>query len=111
MVRLALPVNGFQPVIIAFALQPGLGVAVEGVFPDAGSVGHEEPVTDFFVLVVAVLDVARGETTTGGGVLIPDRDVLLTALAAEMDSVELATAVAGNILAAIEGQEALVRCL
>jgi hypothetical protein len=53
----------------------------------------------------------RGENWRPAGVLVPDRQVFLTAIPAEMDRVELAAPVAGNVLAAVERQETLAGCL
>jgi len=75
-------------VAVFFGLQPGLGITVERVIPDARRVRHEVAVLDVFVLVAALLDAARIEHPTARVILVPDRDVLLPALTAEMQRKE-----------------------
>ena len=93
--------------------QPGFGVALQNLgFPDAETVRHQEAELDRLIVVLTFVDAANVEGAALGAIGVPDRDVLLAAVAAEVHVVvpPLPVVVTRDELLTVERDSSVARC-
>ena len=100
------------PLAIGTFLNPGLGIVFRvGGVPAAGGIRHEVAGLHAVVLVLAFFDAAHREGPPLIAVLVPDRDVFLATVAAEVHVVQMPATVARDELLPIQGHGPHSRCL
>ena len=98
----------FQSRLATMLFGPILWVVVQiGIVPPVFGVEVEEAEIGTLLVMTSLTNIARSQPLTFRRVLPPDRIVLLSALAAEMNRIEALVPVAGQVLLAAEIQDSL----
>ena len=102
--RQELAVGGLDaPFAISALFDPGFWESLQcRAVPLTLGIGHQEAELDVLILVLAFVDIATLERAAFCSVGVPDRDVFLPAVAAEVDVVEVPGSIAGNELLAFQ---------